>query len=248
MADLATLQRRFYALVTSGATVVEPGFVTGPPRLGVYAEMYVARLHDTLAEDYPKLQTLLGDEAFHALVVDYLATTPPRSFTLRDAGDALAAYARARPDLPPWVAELAVLERARVEVFDGADARALTRSDLAGVAPEAFPELRLAWVPASVVLSLACRVDELWDELEAGAGCPAPPRAAPCRVLVWRRGPHILHRTLDDDEAALADLVTACGTFAELAARLVELGVVEPEQRAIELLVRWLDAEVLAAA
>ncbi|MEO8846161.1 MAG: DNA-binding domain-containing protein [Kofleriaceae bacterium] len=246
MADLATLQRRFYELVTSGAAVVEPDLFTGPPRLGVYADMYLARLHDTLADDYPKLRTALGDEVFHDLVVDYVAVHPPRSFTLRDAGTSLAAYLTTRSDLPPWAADLAALERARIEVFDGHDAVALGRNDVARVAPEAFPDLRLAWVPASVLVTLAWTVDELWDELETDAPVTAP-RAAARLVLVWRRDQRIFHRTLDDDEADLAALVTARATFAELSARLVERDATAPEERAVELLVRWLDAEALAA-
>ena len=246
MADLATLQRRFYELVTSGAAGAEPSLLTGPPRLGVYADMYLSRLHDTLVSDYPKLDAALGHTAFHALVVDFVAASPPRSFTLRDAGATLAAYARTRADLPPWVADLALLERARIEVFDGPDATVLARDDVAGVAPEAFPELRLAWVPASMLVTLAWTVDELWDQIESAAPLAAP-RPTTRRVLVWRRGVTVFHRTLDDDEAELALLVMARATFAELSERLLEREAEAPEQRVVELLLRWLDAEALAA-
>jgi hypothetical protein len=245
VADLAALQRRFYELVTTGAPCVDPGLVAGPARLGVYADMYLTRLHDTLAEDYPKLRAALGDDAFHDLVVAYVAALPPRSFTLRDAGAALPAYASTRTDLPPWTADLAALERARVEVFDGPDAIALGRDEVARVPPEEFPELRLAWIPSSLVVELAWAVDELWDEIETETPITEP-RIAARRVLVWRRGHRIVHRTLDDDEAELAILVNAQATFAELSARLVALMVAEPEQRVVELLLRWLEAEVLA--
>ncbi len=246
MGDLATLQRRFYELVTSGAPGSDLDLVAGPPRLGVYADMYRARLHDTLGADYPKLRAALGDDAFRDLVVDYLAMHPPRSFTIRDAGASLAAYLTTRLDLAPWAADLAMLERARVEVFDGPDATPLSRDDVARVAHEAFPDLRLTWIPASMLVTLAWTVDESWDELETGV--PATdPRATARLVLVWRRGQRIFHRTLDDDEANLAELVTACATFAELSARLLARGTAEPAHRGAELLLRWIDAEVLAS-
>ena len=64
---------------------------------------------------------------------------------------------------------------------------------------------------------------------------------------MWRRGVTVVHRTFDDDEAELAFLVTARATFAELSERLLQRDTEAPEQRVVELLLRWLDAEALAA-
>ena len=82
MADLAALQRQFYDRVTAGAPA--DGLVASGS-LDVYANMYASRLHDALAEDYPKLRVALGDERFSALATEYLGAHPPRSFTLRDS-------------------------------------------------------------------------------------------------------------------------------------------------------------------
>ncbi len=77
MADLAKIQRRFYTLVTMGEGVVEPGLLAGPPRLDVYAAMYVARIIDVLADDYPKLRSAL--EIGASLAVPFGCSTPPRA-------------------------------------------------------------------------------------------------------------------------------------------------------------------------
>lgn len=243
MRDLAALQRRFYELVTAGEGAIDPGLLGASRRLEVYADAYVARLHDVLAGDHPKLQAVLGEDAFRALAADYVRARPPTSFTVRDTGRALSAYLAARDDLPPWSADLVALERGRVEVFDGADAAVLSRDDLAAVPLAQFPELALALVPASVVVPLRWTVDELWSAIEDEAGYETP---APCTrsVLVWRRGLRVLHRTLDADEAELVALVERPTPLAAVSARLAELG--GDEHRMVEVLARWIDAEVLA--
>lgn len=246
MADLATIQRRFYELVTAGEGTVEAGLITGAPRLEVYAGSYVARLADILAADHPKLRAALGGEAFHDLAADYVRACPPLSFTVRDAGIRLADYLATRDDLPPWAADLARIERARVEVFDGPDAATLTRDALSQVPIEAFPGVELALVPSSLVVRIAWTVDELWSTIEDEAQNAAP---RPCEraVLVWRRELRVVHRTLDDDEAELAQLLARGASAAELSTRLAERATAAPEQRLVELLSRWLEAEALRA-
>ncbi len=249
MHDLATIQRRFYELVTAGEGAIDRGLLGSSRRLDVYAEMYIARLHDVLAADYPKLRAMLGDDAFLALATDYIRACPPSSFTLRDAGLRLAGYLETRADLPAWSADLAALERARVEVFDGPDAPALSRDDLAAVPIEQFPALALAFVPATVVVAVHWTIDELWSAIEDEGPRSAP---VPCArtVLVWRRDLRVLHRTLDADEAELAASIRTGTTLAVVSAALAEVGAEQPdpqpEQRMVELLTRWIDAQILA--
>jgi hypothetical protein len=246
VADLAALQARFLALVTSGRG--DPRGLVAGGELGVYAYAYGARLLDALRADHPKLEAALGADRFAAVVEGYVAAQPPRSFTLRDLGVDLAAHLdsldpRDATDAGPWAGDLARLERARVEVFDGPDHAAATRDDVAALGPAAIAALPLAWVPASAVVSLRWSVDEVWSALEDGA--PPPPAIADPRVvLVWRRDLEVIHRTLDPDEAAVAPLIAAGATFADVCGALVEHAD-DPAPRALALLVRWLDAAAL---
>jgi hypothetical protein len=250
--ELAGLQRRFHDVVTAGGSG-DGGGLCATGDLAVYAGAYAARLHDVLADDYPTLRAALGDGRFAALVRRYLRACPPRSFTLRDAGAALPG-ALAAGDLdsepPPWAADLARLERARLEVFDGPDAAPLTRDAVQALPAERFPELALAWVPSSAVVPLAFAVDDLWSAIEDGAADPPPPLPAARTVLVWRKSTVVFHRTLDPDEAPLAAALARGATFGEVCAGLAAgaAGLVEPGARAVELLLRWLDAEAVRAA
>jgi hypothetical protein len=242
MADLAQLQRQFYDRVVGHTP---EGELIASGDIGIYERMYASRLYDTLADDYPKLRIALGDDRFGEVVARFLRAHPPSSFTLRDTGLQLPAFLRDAAFAPPWAADLAALERARIEVFDGPDAPALTQDAAAALGDE-LPNLVLSWVPSSVVVPIAWAVDDLWSAIEDGQAAPDPDPAAEARVvLVWRRDIAALHRTLDADEARLAPDIARGVAFAEICGVLGELHGDDASARAVELLVRWLGAAVL---
>lgn len=232
---------RFHAVVTGQAPLdaardlVVSDRIDALERLRVYQHAYTVRLADALVHDFPKLAEATD---LRALVADYVRAYPSRHPSLRELGAHLAQFAAER-DLPPHLVDLAALERARLEVFDGPDATALTREHLADLDPTDFPALRLQLVPASRVVTLATNADDLWDALEDARVCPAP-AAATRTLLVWRRDYVVIHRTLDADEAQLAPSLARGTTFGDLCDELEA-----PPERAIELLVRWLDAQIL---
>jgi hypothetical protein len=249
MADLARLQQQFYDRVVGRTPEDGPadpgdGELIGSGDIAIYARMYASRLHDTLADDFPKLRAALGDDRFGELVAHYLRAHPPSSFTLRDAGLALERFLRGSELAPPWAADLAALERARIEVFDGPDAEPLTQDAVAALG-DALPGLLLAWVPSSVVVPLAWTVDDLWSAIEDGAP-PPEPVAGSRVVLVWRRDVAVLHRTLDADEGRLAPRIAQGMSFSDACEVLGELHGDAASARAVELLLRWLGAAVLA--
>ena len=136
------------------------------------------------------------------------------------------------------------LERARTEAFDGPDAAVLTRHAVAALPPEEFPALRLALVPTAKLLIFTTNADDVWDALEDDR--PAPQRADVRRtVLVWRREVTVVHRTLEDDEASALHQLGTGSTFARVCEECSAHA--DPTARSIELLLRWLDAEILAA-
>ena len=87
--------------------------------------MYFYRILDALKEDFPATLAVLGADNFHNLVTGYLLEYPPTEPSISYCGRHLADYLRDHPlrDGAPFVADLARLERAVVEVFQGPDAR-----------------------------------------------------------------------------------------------------------------------------
>ncbi len=245
MPELAELQRLFYAIATGSAPVDDAADViaSDTARVDIYRHMYRDRLVDAIAADYPKLVALLGDR-WGALVTEYLRAYPPADPDIHQAGRRMPDFL-ARGDRP-WETDLARLEWARAEVFCSRDATPLERHHVAALAPATFPSVLLRIIPASALLELASNADELWSAVEDGVDPPSPASTARA-VVVWRRGAvTVVHRVLETDEVGCVRHLVNGATFADICESLI--GARDPAVRAIELLLRWIDAEMLDAA
>lgn len=237
-------------------------------RLDIYASMYFYRLRDSLAEDFPKVAAVIGGAAFHNLVTDYLLAHPSRHWSLRHLGAPFAGFL-AGHDLSrtlPFLADLARLEWARIEMFDAADADVLTREEAA----VAGPELHLALIPAATILSIQWNVAPIWRHLEhetspddgggsnsaAVTGDTHEEFAAPAAVerpeekktpiLVWRKGFAVYHRTLQPIESPCLEVVLRDGVVLPDLCEILMGGEKEPDAQAAMqtvagLLGRWLE-------
>jgi hypothetical protein len=228
------------------ALIVGDGRRSAVARLDLYANMYFFRLLDALAEDFATLRALLGADRFHNLVTDYLQAYPSEHPSLRQLGARLPAFLDGRA--PPWHAELARLEWARLQVFDAPDAAPLTLEALRALAPEAFAALPLRTVPAHARLRLRFAVDEPWQAVADGR-VPADPPEAPRTLLVWRQDLTVYHRALDAEEDAALDALAGDGLgFGALCELLApDRPDEEAAQRAFLLLSRWVDHGLVAA-
>jgi hypothetical protein len=236
--------------------VVGDARLSAVDRLDVYARMYFVRIHDVLVEELPRTAGLLGGEAFHGVVTDYLQACPPNQPSLREVGARLPAFlaAHACAAERPWLADLARLERARLEVFDGPDAAPLRLTALRAVAPERFGALRLRLVPSHRLLDNRSAIAAVWRGEDPNE---VPPRAeaetlgrARETLIVWRREATVYHRVADRDEVRwLPRLADVDGVlFGELCAGLgTNLSDEAAAARAFELLARWAAEELLIA-
>jgi len=236
-----TLAGEDLAFLVRGDECLDPA-----ERLDLYANMYFFRLRDALAEDFPKLLAVVGGARFHNLITDYLLACPSTSWTLRDLGRRLPEFlgSHALASEWPFVADLAALEWARLDVFDEADAEPLTRAELAALDRDHLASFAFGLVPAVRILTLAHDAVSVWGEVEHGPtpGHPssthsaaveiqdgstereaAPvtggaPRRTPVRV--WRRGVTVLHRRVEEEEEQALEVVRQGTTLPELAERL----------------------------
>jgi len=156
-------------------------------RLGVYTEMYWARLLDVLRDDFPRVAAVLGGDRFTALAGAYLERHPSTDPSVRWVGAYFAAFLaeRGRVDEQPFLTDLARLEWTRLAVFDAADAVPLRLEALRAIPPSKWPRLTFHPVPALRVLRCEWPVHELWaaDDPKAAATTVRP---AATVLRVWR--------------------------------------------------------------
>ena len=119
-------------------------------RLDIYREMYLLRMEEALAIDYPSLKHFLGDEEFMRLVARYVDVNPSRSYTLNRLGDHLPDFIATLNDIksPAFCHDLARLEYALTMVFDEQETPRLTQEAIQAVPQEAWENARLKPIAA----------------------------------------------------------------------------------------------------
>ena len=136
--------------------------LTSFERLEIYNRQYWFRVLSAFAEDFPGVRAVLGGRRFDAMAKAYLIDCPSQSFTLRNLGSRLVGWLQKHP---AWAGErqnlaidMARLEWADIEAFDGLREPSLKPEDLVDVNPA---KLRLRLQPYVRLQALRYPVDEL---------------------------------------------------------------------------------------
>jgi hypothetical protein len=160
--------------------------LTAEQRLEIYANAYYARLLECLRDTFPVLAQVLGAEVFDSFAFDYLQRYPSRSYTLYRLAESFPRFLdETRPDQPPaavaagaadpgwpdFLIDLATLELAIAEVFDGPGAEGeplLAPADLlVRQAGGDFAKARLAPVPCLRLLRFRYPVNAFFSSAMA---------------------------------------------------------------------------------
>lgn len=130
-------------------------------RLEIYSRSYWFRVLDSLYDDFPGLVAILGSRGFHRMARAYLAECPSRSYTLRNLGSQLREWMERNPAYAGkhvrLTLDMARLEWAHIEAFDGRQKRALGPEDLLDLGPA----LSIGLQPYVQLLELHYPVDNL---------------------------------------------------------------------------------------
>jgi len=228
---------------------IEPSAsMSAETRLDVYADMYFYRLLETLLEDYPKTRSRIGSAHFHNLATDYLLAHPPTHASLRQAGAALPGFVASHPlaEEFPALADVARLERTRVELFDAEDSPVLAREDFLEASARNPEHFELVLITACRVLDLEAGALDFWQDPDRDQIETSPSRIA---TFVYRKGFDVFHRPCIEDEAiCLEELFHTSITLPQFGERLLrhDASAEDTAERFARLLERWLDDEVLA--
>lgn len=161
----------FAAVLLAPTFACPPGLTTWngsdpAKRFGVYRNNVIVGLVDALADTYPVVQALVGEDFFRAMAVEFVRCSPPRSPVLAWYGEGFAEFIENFPpaDRLPYLADVARLEWLRVEAWHAADAEPLPVEHIADLLADAehLPEARFGLHPALRVISSAHPAVSLW--------------------------------------------------------------------------------------
>jgi hypothetical protein len=219
MSQLASLQARFVDALLGAADAPLPavrssaGFST-QQRFGVYANAYRRRLIEAMGSVYERCLQVVGDSEFEVQALDYVQSHPPGTRALRWYANDFPEWLRTRVSAPPWMADLAVIDRGLRRAFDAADAPALLRDSLLALAPAQWTGLRFSWHPSLSVDHCAIDAIGRWRG-DTGQEATAPNRCATTALAFWREEEQTYFRSLADPEFELLQRLRADVPLAE---------------------------------
>jgi hypothetical protein len=141
--------------------------VDAAPRFAVHRNNMMAALVEALAAAFPVTLALVGEDFFGAMARDYVRAHPPRSPVVSEYGagfaDFIASHAPAAGIA--YLADVARLERLRVEAFNAADADALAHARWQALTTdqERLATMRVHLHPACRWLASAHPVLSIWQ-------------------------------------------------------------------------------------
>lgn len=171
--------------IATAQKLIRPSAALRPvERLELYHRQYWYRLLDSIAEDFPSLQDLLGDAVFWGLMEAFLLAQPPSTYNLRQLGAGLVDFIAGfdlEAELCIVAEDLARIEYALCMAFEAADRPVVQPQQLATTKLDLQPHLSL--------MSLRSSADTLWRRFDAGRKLKKwpTPRNAPHRYVVVYR-------------------------------------------------------------
>ena len=181
--------------------------------LELYHRQYWFRVLDSIADDFPILRKMAGEDPFWGMMEAYLQARPSGSFTLRHLGRSMAEFVAGWDGLDEvrrrWFSAIAEIEYAAMEVYEAAEREPLPPETLATEALELQPHVRLIAMPVPADL---CRH---WESFMPG-------EETATWLAVWR-GPQGIHsRRLEPVEFELLSRLKKGGHLEEIFAEAVE--------------------------
>ncbi len=252
--SLAILQQQFLAWLQQSDEHIKSA-ISGESkqqidlRLSIYANAYRLRLMEALADTFPSLHTLIGDQRFSQLASDYIDDNPSQHFSLRYFGHRLSPWLKsyALTASFPVIEEMTAFEWCLREAFDAADELPLTTDKLQSIPPEQWDNLVFIFHPSVQRINLFWNTPQLWKLIdENGEPIDIEKSDYPIAWLIWRDNLTTWFRSMEVDEAWAVDQIMLGENFSTICNGLTEwVDEQNAAQRAVGFIQNWLQQGLL---
>lgn len=145
-------------------SVIGPNGKAADKRYNVYRNNVTVSLINAVADIYPAVQKIVGEDYFRAMAREYVRTHPPKSPLLflygQNFGDFIDEFEPAKK--MPYLGDVARIERAWLTAYHAADIEPLDPSKLGVVAPEKLADICFKAHPASFIICSAYPVHDIF--------------------------------------------------------------------------------------
>jgi len=180
-------------------------------RLSIYRNNVILSLITAMADTYPVVKRLLGEEFFNAVAVKFVRQFPPKQPSLLFYGGDFIEFIGHFPACSEfsYLSDVAKLEWMTVRAFHAADEQLFDSNLLAGVAPESLTEVSFSLQPSVQFMASSWPIDSIWEEnLKDEVATLNLEELAGCNLLIYR---HQLQVQVVNLTADCYNFVTAFG-------------------------------------
>ncbi|WP_164516502.1 DNA-binding domain-containing protein [Minwuia thermotolerans] len=223
MSGLAELQRRFAESVAGKPDPILDALVDDgrqADRFDVYRNNTFASLREVLANTFPAIVAIIGEDLFGRLSAAFVRHAPPRANHLLDYGAELPGFIALSEPLQRWpfLADVARLEWAVNAAYGAPEATPVDPSGLSGLAPVDLMALCLALHPSAALIASDWPVHAIRMNPQSAAD-PAAIQPRPEAALVARPETEVICLPLHPAEQAFLAALAEGRTLGEAAER-----------------------------
>ncbi|WP_434705199.1 putative DNA-binding domain-containing protein [Pseudomonas sp. Z1-12] len=189
-------QHAFTTALLDPRKACPPGLVSAngaatESRFAVYRNNVLGSLINALADNYPVVVHLVGEEFFRAMAGVYVQSTAPRSPVMSDYGDDFAEFIKHFEPAAsvPYLTDVARLERLHLQAWHAADAEPMAEEQIVKAlsSPTLAGHLKIGLHPSLHLLQSPFAVVTIWAAHQHQT--PVPFEAFPAQnALVLRHG------------------------------------------------------------
>jgi len=252
VSGLEQLQRSFFGhLLGKSSDIVEhiqsTEDTSAQQRVDIYASGYRLRLKEAIMTDFEQLHAYMGDDWFEQLMDSYIDRYRSHHPSLRYYSQHMLELLDSEQPFSevPVLREIADIEQAFNSSFDAADCTSIEVNQLAEVAAEDWPVMRLELHSSVLLLTVKYNSFPIWKALSEQQ---QPPElvAEPTVWVIWRKDLLSRYRALSDAEAMALGMVAAGADFGELCEGLLAFfDEQQTPQQAIVYLQTWIKEKMV---
>lgn len=218
-------------------------------RIEIYSIGYRLRLIEALMDNFPAIHTLLGDEDFEQLALEYITEFPSTHFSLRYMGEKMVQFTKKHRIYreSPFISEMANFEWKLRQAFDAKDITPLSRETLSKIPPNDWPELCFALHPSFSLITLEWNTPALWKAIIQDEP-PRPPKKLDKSQpwIIWRPKLETHFRSVDLLESGILNEISQNKTFTSIC-EFADMEIGEgAEHIVIEYLNQWITDGLLS--
>lgn len=150
--------------LTDRAAVVPAEILGSAVRFGGYRTNIEFGLRNALAETYPIVKRLVGDDFFDAMALAYIQENRPASPVLHEYGASFGSFIETYEPVAslPYLADVARFERVWLDAYHAADCAFLQIDTLAEIAAQELDNLRFRFHPSFNLLQSPFPMVSIW--------------------------------------------------------------------------------------